>query len=130
MRTETAPAALAAVLLLSVQSARADVGCVGHRFSFVPNGTTYVEGNTRVGQPCQIGFGLAGSNIEALRIIARPLHGVLGSSEKEANRRYIAYSPSAGFVGRDRFEVHIQYTPPGYAPSLTTRVKVEMNVAP
>jgi hypothetical protein len=130
MRSEIALAALAAALLLSVQSARADVGCVGHRFSFVPNGITYVEGSTRAGQPCQFGFGLAGSNIEALRIIVRPLHGVLGSSDKEANRRYIAYAPSAGFVGRDRFEVHIQYTPPGRASSLTTRVKIDMNVTP
>jgi hypothetical protein len=130
MRTEIAPAALASALLLSVQSARADVGCVGHRFFFVPNGITYVEGSTRTGQPCQFGFGLAGSNIEEVRIIVRPLHGVLGTSAKEANRRYVAYAPSVGFVGRDRFEVHIQYMPPGRATSLTTRVKVEMNVAP
>jgi hypothetical protein len=121
--------ALMATLLLPPSSARAQVGCVGHRFSFVPNGITHVEGNTRAGQPCQFGFGLAGSDIEVLRITMRPVHGVLGASEKEANRRYIAYAPSAGFVGRDRFEVYIQYVPPGGSRA-TTRVTVEMNVTP
>jgi hypothetical protein len=133
MRTWLFPIALAATLLLPVPSVRAQggaqVGCIGHRFLFVPNGITYVEGNTRVGQPCQVAFGLMGADIEVLQIIVRPLHGVLGASEKEANRRYIAYAPSAGFVGRDRFEVHIQYAPPN-RPRLTTRVKVEMNVTP
>ena len=130
MRTGVAPAALAAAFLLPISSVRADTGCIDHRFPLVPSGIATVEGRTRAGQPCQIGFGLAGANIEALQIIARPSHGVLGASTKEANRRYIAYAPSAGFVGRDRFEVHIQYMPPGSALSVTTRVKVEMNVTP
>jgi len=131
MRTELALAALATTLLLPVPLARADSRCVDNWFPFVPNGTTYAEGNTRAGQPCQMGFGVRGANIEALRTIVRPSHGVLGSSDKEGNRRYIAYAPKAGFVGRDRFEVHIQYTLPGHASlTLTTRVKVEMNVTP
>lgn len=128
MRTELI-LALTATLLLPVPVTRADVGCVGHRFFAVPNGITYVEGNTRAGQPCQIAFGLGG-DMEALQIIVRPLHGVLGASQKEGNRRFIAYVPRAGFVGRDRFEVHLQYRPPGGASSLMTRVKVEMNVTP
>src|SRR5262249_47788925 len=107
MRTELAPAVLAAILLLSIPSSRADVGCVGYRFSFVRNGTTDVQGSTRNGQPCQIGFGRF-SDIEVLRIVVKPSHGVLGVSAKEGNRRYIAYAPSAGFIGRDRFEVFIQ----------------------
>jgi hypothetical protein len=107
----------------------AQAGCVGHRFFFVPNGITYVEGNTRLGQPCQIAFGIMGFDIEVLRIAVRPSHGVLGASGKEANRRYIAYAPTAGFVGRDRFEVYIQFTPIGRPPT-TTRIKVEMNVTP
>ena len=107
----------------------ADVGCFGHRFRFVANGITYVEGNARIGQPCQIGFGLMAIDIAALLISVRPLRGVLGSSNKEANRRYIAYAPATGFVGHDRFEVHVQYRPPGRAP-LTTRLRIEMTVRP
>ncbi|SRR5579871_1151471 len=129
MRTGLALVALAAALLLPAQSALADVGCVGHRFRFVRNGITYVEGNTHIGQPCQIGFGVLGTDIEALRVVVRPSHGVLGASEKEANRRYIAYVPSTGFVGRDRFEVHVQFTPVGGTPA-TTLVRVEMSVTP
>ena len=90
---------------------------------------TYVDGNTHAGQPCQIGFGLTGTDIEALRIVVRPSHGIVGASAKEANRRYIAYAPSVGFVGHDRFELHVQFTPVGGRPS-TTRVKVEMIVTP
>lgn len=129
MRTGLFLVALTTASLLLAQSVRADVGCVGHRFRFVSNGITYVEGNTHAGQPCQFGFGLAGTDIEALRITVRPSHGVVGSSAKEANRRYIAYAPSAGFVGRDRFELRIQFTPVGGVSSMTT-VKVEMNVTP
>jgi hypothetical protein len=129
MRTELAPAVLAAILLLPVPSSRADVGCVGHRFSFVRNGTTNVQGSTRNGQPCQFGFGSGGSDIEVLRIVVKPSHGVLGASAKEGNRRYVAYAPSAGFIGRDRFEVFIQFTPVG-GGSFATIVKVEMNVTP
>jgi len=130
MRTGSILIALAATVLLPLPSARANVGCVDHPFSFVPNGRTYVAARTRMGQPCQMGFGIRGSNIETLRIIVRPSHGVLGSSAQEANRRYIAYVPSAGFIGRDRFEVHIQYMPPGIPRSLTTWIDVEMNVTP
>lgn len=129
MRTGLFLVALTTALLLPVQPVLADVGCVGHRFRFVSNGVTYVEGNTRAGQPCQIGFGLTGTDIEALQIVVRPLHGVLGSSDKETNRRYIAYAPSGGFVGRDQFELHIRFTPVG-GTSSTTRVMVEMNVTP
>jgi len=129
MRAGIFLAAITTASLLSHQSARAQGGCVDHRFYFVPNGITYVDGNTRAGQPCQIGFGLAGTDIEALRIVVRPSHGVVGASAKEANRRYIAYAPSTGFVGHDRFELHVQFTPVG-GTSTTTRVKVEINVAP
>ena len=129
MRTRVVLAALAATLLLPVPSARADVKCFDHWIPAVPNGTTYAEGHTRAGQPCQAAFGLAGANIEELRIIVRPLHGVLGTSAKEGNRRYFAYSPSPGFVGRDQFELYIQFVPP-VRSSFTTRFKVEMNVTP
>ena len=127
MLPKLALAALA-ILLLPIPSSRADVGCVAYRFSFVRNGTTYVQGSTRNGQPCQIGFGRL-SDIEALRIVVRPSHGVLGASAKEGNRRYVAYAPSAGFIGRDRFEVYIEFAPMG-GGSYATTVKVEMNVTP
>jgi hypothetical protein len=128
MRTELV-LALTATLLLSVPFARADVRCFDRWIPAVPNGITYADGHTRAGQPCQAAFGLAGANIEVLRVTVRPLHGVLGASAKEGNRRYIAYAPSVGFVGRDRFELYIQYMPP-VRSSFTTRFKVEMNVTP
>lgn len=133
MRMRLLPAA-SVILLLSNQLARAQapagVGCVGHPFDLVRDGITNVEAHTRAGQPCQIGFGLRGSNIEALRIVERPAHGILGASEKEENRRYVAYAPQVGFVGRDRFEVSIRFTPPGRVLTFTTRLIVDMNVTP
>jgi hypothetical protein len=130
MRTVFALAALAAISLMLALSARAQTTCVDKWFAFVPNGVASAEGHTRSGQPCQMTFGVRGANIEALRTTVRPSHGILGSSEKEGNKRYIAYAPKAGYVGRDRFEVYIQYTPAGAASSLMTRVRVEMNVTP
>src|SRR5215470_9172066 len=129
MRAGLFVVAITTASFLSPQSAPAQGGCVGQRFSFVPNGITYVDGNTHAGQPCQIGFGLAGTDIEALRIVVRPSHGIVGASAKQANRRYIAYAPSVGFGGHDRFELHVQFAPVGGRPS-TTRVKVEMVVTP
>jgi hypothetical protein len=107
----------------------AGAGCIGHQFRFVRNGTTSLEGDARGGQPCQIGFGLTGTEIETLQITVRPSHGILGASGKEANRQYIAYAPSAGYAGRDQFELHIRFTPVG-GRSSWTRVTVIMNVAP
>ena len=126
MQTKLAPAALVAVLLLTAPS----VACVGRLPRFVPNGITYAVGSTRVGQPCQIGLGLLGGNIQDLRITARPLHGILGLSAKEANRRYIAYAPAAGFVGRDQFEVSVQVVLRGQTLPTLTRIRVEMNISP
>ncbi len=51
------------------------------------------------------------------------------ASAKEGSRRYVAYAPSAGFIGRDRFEVYIEFAPMG-GGSFATTVKVEMNVTP
>lgn len=129
MRTRVVLAALAATVLLPHPSARAEIGCVSGRFSLKRDGITYVGGSTRAGQPCQIAFGVAGSNIEALQTVVKPTHGVLGASAKENNRRYIAYAPSPGFVGRDRFEVYVQFMPVG-GGSFATTVKVEMNITP
>jgi len=129
MRTKSFAVAFFAIAILPIPSARADVGCIGMRFPLRRDGTTSVEGHTRTGQPCQMAFGLSGANIEALRTVVKPSHGVLGTSHKEANRRYLAYAPSAGFVGRDRFEVYVQFTPVG-GGSFATIVKVEMNVTP
>jgi hypothetical protein len=126
-QTTLASAALVAVLFLSDQSAAA---CVDRLPRFVPDGITYTAGSTRAGQPCQIGLGLLGGNVEDLRITMRPTHGILGLSAKEENRRYIAYAPSAGFVGYDRFEVYLQVVLRGHTLPTMTRIRVEMNVAP
>jgi hypothetical protein len=109
---------------------RPGTGCIGHFFNLVRNGITNLEAHTREGQPCQIGFGLRGSNIETLRIVMRPAHGVLGASEKEQNRRYVAYAPRAGFVGRDRFELLVRFMPPDGTGTYTSRLIVDMNVMP
>jgi len=126
-----ARAALASAVLLLAQSVsvRAQTRCpVGPFPPFVPGGTTNVEGATRVGQPCQMGFGVQGGTVQNLRITERPLHGMLGMAPQEQNRRFIAYAPAAGFVGRDRFEVLLQVVPAGRGFAITTRVHVEMNV--
>ena len=118
-------AVLTTAALLPAQSALA---CVGRLPPFVPDGTTETAGSTRTGKPCQIGLGLLGGNVQALRITVRPLHGVLGLSAQEENRRYIAYAPSPGFVGRDRFEVFLQVVLRGRTVPTMTRIRVEMDV--
>jgi hypothetical protein len=69
------------------------------------------------------------TDIEGLRTVVRPSHGILGSSDKEGNLRFMAYAPQTGFIGSDRFEVDVQYRPPG-RPSMTTRMKIQINVVP
>jgi len=112
------------------------VGCVHGGFSFVRNGITRLAAQTRMGQPCQIGFGArrsdfseGGSDIDALQIVVRPQNGVLGTSAKEEHRRYVAYVPRAGFVGQDQFELFIRFIPAG-GGTYTTQLKVNMNVTP
>jgi hypothetical protein len=125
-----------AILVLVDQSARAQsrtATCTAARFDLVHNGTTNVEGHTTAGQPCQIGFGLRGGDVETLDIVVRPAHGGLGASGKQENRRFVAYVPANGFVGRDRFEVLVRITPRGMPPgpaTFTSRIKVEINVTP
>jgi hypothetical protein len=122
-----------AILLTTEQgaSAQSRTGgrCIPHDWRFAVNSVTQVEGTTHEGQPCQMAFGLLGNDIEMVRITARPSHGMLGASEKEANRRYIAYAPRAGFVGHDRFEVFVRGTTPR-GMTFTAQIKVEMNVTP
>jgi hypothetical protein len=65
-----------------------------------------------------------------LQIAVPPAHGVLGVSEKEGTRRYVAYVPQKGFVGHDRFEIYLRYMGESAIYSFSTLVKVEMNVAP
>jgi hypothetical protein len=128
--------AVIAVLVLADQPARAQSRtaiCASGHFDLVRNGTTYVEGHTNAGQPCQIGFGMRGGDVEELQIVVRPSHGGLGASGKQENRRFVAYVPASGFVGHDRFEVLVRITPPGMPPgprTFTSRIKVEMNVTP
>jgi hypothetical protein len=128
--------AVIAILVLADQPARAQLQtarCIGGNWDLVPNGTTFVEGHTSAGQPCQVGFGQRGGDVETLQIVVRPAHGGLGASGKQENRRFVAYVPTHGFVGHDRFEVFVRITPPGMPPgpgTFTSRVKVEMNVTP
>ncbi len=135
MQMRVFQSAVIGVVLLANPPARAQsatgTGCVGHHFDLVRDGITNVEAHTRAGQPCQIGFGMLGGNVDALQIVVRPAHGVVGASEKEANRRFVAYAPQAGFVGRDRFEVFVRITPPRRGvPPYTSRIRVNMNVTP
>jgi hypothetical protein len=128
--------AVTAVLLLADQPVRAQPrtpGCVGHFYDLVRNGTTSVEGHTSAGQPCQMGFGLRGGDVEALQIVMQPAHGGVGASGKQENKRFIAYFPKAGFVGHDRFELLARITPRGAVPgnaTYTSRIKVDMTVTP
>jgi len=130
MRMRLLLPAAAAILLLADQYVLAQsptgVGCVDHPFNFV-EGITNVEAHTRVGRPCQIGFG-RGSNIAVLQIAVRPAHGTLGASGKEGNRRYVAYVPQRGFAGHDRFEVYLRYD--NNVVTRSTLVKVEMTITP
>jgi hypothetical protein len=123
-----------AILPLADQPARAQTrtpGCIGHYYDLVRNGTTSVEGHTSAGQPCQMGFGLRGGDVESLQIVMEPAHGGVAASGKQDNKRFLAYFPRAGFVGRDRFELLVRITPPGRpTATYTTRIKVEMNVTP
>ena len=127
---------LIAILVLVDQSAWAQprtAACIGGGFDMVRNGTTYVEGHTSAGQPCQIGFGMRGGDVEALQIVVPPAHGGLGASGRQENRRFVAYVPAHRFVGHDRFEVLVRITPPGMPSgpaTYTSRIKVEMNVSP
>jgi hypothetical protein len=123
------PAVVAATLLAPISSAHA-AGCLaGHPWDWAP-GVTHVVGSTPAGTPCGLSFGERGGVIEALRIVVRPSHGILGSASPEGNRHYLAFVPAAGFTGRDRFELFIQVIPRGSASSLTTRFKVEIDVTP
>ena len=128
--------AVITVLVLAGQPACAQprtAGCAGVHWDLVPNGITFLEGHTTAGQPCQLGFGLRGGNVETLQILVQPAHGGLGASGKQENRRFVAYVPAHGFVGHDRFEVFVRITRPGMPPgpaTFTSRIKVEMNVTP
>jgi hypothetical protein len=136
MRMRSFLPAVITVLVLAGQPACAQprtAGCAGVHWDLVPNGITFLEGHTTAGQPCQLGFGLRGGNVETLQIIVQPAHGGLGASGKQENRRFVAYVPAQGFVGHDRFEVFVRITRPGMPPgpaTFTSRIKVEMNVTP
>jgi hypothetical protein len=135
MRVKLFLLAVVAVLLLADQSAHAqdhhgDEWCVKNPYRWVPNGIKNVDGQTRTGRSCQMGFGMLGPDIQILQITVRPEHGVLGVSEKEENRRYVAYVPQKGFVGHDRFEVYLRYMPPHSSNSSFAVIKVEMDVTP
>jgi hypothetical protein len=127
--------AAGAILLLGGHPARSQSstgsGCGVDSFPLLFNGVANVEAQTRSGRPCQIAFGLMGTDVTAVQVMERPAHGILGASAKEENRRYIAYAPQAGFAGHDRFEVLVRWVPTGHHGAQFfnfTLIKVEMNV--
>jgi hypothetical protein len=88
----------------------------------------YVSGCTYERRTCQIGFGVEGDiDVRVLQIVTRPAHGALGVSRKEATRRYVTYTPRAGFVWRDRFDVFIRVVALS-GRTWESRIKIDMNV--
>jgi hypothetical protein len=136
MRMQSVLFVVVAILPLADQPVRAQSrtpGCIGHFYDLVRNGTTSVEGHTSAGQPCQMGFGIRGGDVEALQIVVQAAHGSVSASGKQENKRFLAYFPRAGFTGRDGFELVVRVTPRGRLPgpaTYTSRIKVDMNVTP
>lgn len=120
---------IAATIVPPLSASAANVGCVSSGFRWFNNRTTHVQASTRAGQPCQIRFFRSSGvgEIAILQTIVKPAHGVLGIAAKEGSRRFIAYAPSRGFVGRDRFEVHIEEKPSG-GGTVAGNVQVDIDV--
>jgi hypothetical protein len=118
---------IAATIVPTLSASAANVGCVSSGFLWYINRTTHVQASTRAGQPCQIRFGRVAGEIAVLQTVVKPAHGVLGISAKEGSRRYLAYAPSPGFVGRDRFEVYIERKPSG-GGTLAGGIQVDIDV--
>jgi hypothetical protein len=120
-------AVIAATIVPTLSASAANVGCVRTGFNWYINRTTPVQASTRAGQPCQLRFGRVVGEIAVLQTVVKPAHGVLGISAKEGGRRFLAYAPSPGFVGHDRFEVHIERKPSG-GGTLAGNVQVDIDV--
>jgi hypothetical protein len=120
---------IAATIVPTLSASAANVCCVSSGFRWFINRTTHVQASTRAGQPCQIRFfrysGVG--EIAVLQTVVKPAHGVLGISAMEGSRRFIAYAPSPGFVGRDHFEVHIEEKPSG-GGTAAGNVQVDIDV--
>jgi hypothetical protein len=72
-------------------------------------------------------FGRVVGEIAVIQTVVKPSHGVLGISAKEGGRRFIAYAPSPGFVGRDRFEIYIERKPSG-GGTLAGGIQVDIDI--
>jgi hypothetical protein len=120
---------IAATIVPTLSASAANVGCVSSRFTWYINRTTHVQASTLAGQPCQIRFFRSSrvGEVAVLQTVVKPAHGVLGISAKEGSQRFIAYAPSPGFVGRDRFEVHIEEKPSG-GGTRSGNVQVDIDV--
>jgi hypothetical protein len=120
---------IAATIVPTLSASAANVGCVRSRFVWHIDRTTHVQASTRAGQPCQIRFFRSSGvgEIAVLQTVVKPAHGVLGMSAKEGSQRYLAYAPSPGFFGRDRFEVHIEEKPSG-GGTRSGNVQVDIDV--
>jgi hypothetical protein len=124
MRKSVFIVTLVAATIMPVLSASA---CVSTGFRWYTNQTTHVQGSTRAGKPCQIRFNEVVGEIAVIQTVVKPSHGVLGISGKEGAKRYIAYAPSPGFVGHDRFEVYVERKPSG-GGTQAGGIQVEMDV--
>jgi len=120
---------IAATIVPTLSASAANVGCVSSRFIWYINRTTHVQASTLAGQPCQIRFFRSSrvGEVAVLQTVVKPAHGVLGISAEEGSQRFIAYAPSPGFVGRDRFEVHIEEKPSG-GGTRSGNVQVDIDV--
>jgi hypothetical protein len=119
--------AVIAVLLLAGQPASAyatPTGCVS-TFGLKRDSIRNVVARTRPGQPCQIILGWR-SRVDVVQIVEPPAQGAVGAPEKEGERRRFAYVPRAGFIGHDRFEVYVRYTP--FVKTYYTLLKIDMDV--
>jgi hypothetical protein len=90
------------------------------------NGATIVAKMSVVndGTPCVMRFRLGGNPATSLTIRGRPSSGVLASTSAS-----VSYTPNAGFVGKDFFDV--QWFGTGFGPnsrSHNVRTKVEVTV--
>jgi hypothetical protein len=116
---------MALVALASVYSADADAqspGCATH-FTFCAGCDTFTTISVKAGKVCTIRY-RTGSAIFSQKVVVRPRGGVYGT----ANETYGAYKPNPGFVGRDSFQVDIEFERQGQR--YVTHLKANVNVLP
>jgi hypothetical protein len=113
--------ALVAALLLAAPAMAQDAACDA-RWQVAEGQETMGQMEARANTPCSISISVGGTRIlDGLRILDRADNGIAGI----AGRR-IAYSPRAGFRGRDTFIVEVAWLEGGTRRS--GRVRMIVNV--